>query len=777
MSLATPITQTQYQDLYNKLQLLGVENERLNQVLREVNIENSQLRGHLEKAAGIGYPDRVLQLSHQIRKLAGDLAEKNLEIEDLKTIALQSKETSRQGALQSDLEAAKKEIERLHALIKEKSDECETLKKHASSQQQQLPKNEDKERIKLLLSEVERLSIALNEANNQNEALRKMQKDMPDGRSEDGHRNEKLNGEASSRKEKPRPETIQKLNDLTNQCEKLTKTLVERNNENLDLQRYVEELKSAFVVLAQENEGLKNNINQIQSVAEKVNLLEDKCHALIQENENLNELLKQQGKPHGNSKMAGDSHALAQLKKENEALKQSLAEADREVNRLKSMTADKNGKTGRPGSEADNKQADSKKAVNDKGSLSSRENGNAQAEIDSLNQKLKEKAQENEVLKNKIAETRNVVSRIEDIQNKSLELANENDRLNKVIETLQKENEGLNKIAEQIPKLAEETQKLQKLLQEADQENQNLKQLVIKTHSSASHVPELENKLGVLATELERVNENLINTEKENTDLKAQLKHLSNLSKSTTDLGENFGKLDQENKDLKGQVRQLMDENVSLKDTLSHWEKELREALDVKGKVHSMMRENEEIHQQLALKNAEVEKLQRELEHAKRGKPQTGLREEASSPNEATRANLEELKGTIKLLESEIDRLNGLMRKKAKESGLREKSSGFDDSPMDAEGQSAEVQKLASLLQEKDSELAALKKNQAEFERLIPKITELEAMNKKLTDDNHYLFSELKNFQTQLESKDLQITKQQEFHQKEIVKYIVFGVF
>lgn len=788
------------QELYTKLQLLGVENERLNQVLSEVSIENSHLRSQLDKAAGTGYSDRLLELAKENQKLAAQLTEKNIEIEDLqqggagphdhglveKLRAELQAANEQIASLESNLKLIVKENERVNLMLREKYDECEMLKKQLANNPPQ-EKPEDKERVKLLLSEIERLNVALNEATNENNALRRSRTPTPLSRSRieehqtitnkpprAGERssqtiptepqNESITGKPHARTEQTKksgapdeeeksrklesphqkagltPDAYNKLNALANECEKLAGLLSERNKEVNDLRKDNEELKQAFLLVAQENESLKGNIPQIKSVSDKINTLEEKCKALIAENDKLNKLLneKHPGAKESAEHAANAEATIAQLKKDNENLKHILEEADNEVNRLRGVVSE----SGNLHNHINYLQSELDKAQNElkqhqKGVVPS--GGDSREDAGSLNQKLKEKIQENESLKAKLIELRNAHSRLEDIQNKALALADENDRLNMVAETMQREIDGLNKIAEQIPKLAEDNQKLQSLLQEAGKENENLKALVFKTHSTASQLPEYESKLKFLETEKQKGNDLLEVAKREISELKNQLKNISSSPK-----GGDSSRSEQEHRELRAQNHSLLDEIESLKDKLNHWEKEAREALNAKGRLHSLLKENEELHHELNQKNAEIERL--------KGTESFKILSNGSGVSDpASRAKLEELKGTIELLQGEIDRLNNVLLQRKTHDGLKEKRAGL---PGESDDLNAEVGRLATLLQEKDSQIEGLRQQQGDIELLVAKFKEFEDVNNKLSQDNHSLFNELQHLQAELQARD-----------------------
>lgn len=803
------------QDVFTKVQLLGVENDRLNQVLSEVNMENSRLRSMLEKAAGQELAEQLLEMGRVNQKLAAEIVEKNLEIEDLRSTTAEARESAVVEKLKADIALANeefanlesnlklvvKENERINLVLKEKYNECEMLRKQVGKPQEN---TEDKQRIKLLLSEIERLNLALNEAQNENNILRRSRTATPMNRSRFGDtgtlevriteelpmetiafkpqnysqdlkqssiispvERAKKSGfeerEAPQRGERDEnPEIMNKGDFLQKECDKLARALSDKNKETEHLKKVNEELKKELEAISKDNETLKASLGQVESVYDKMNALEQQCKGLIEENNALkqNPLAKSNDQ---HSSQGTESASINDLKAENEKLKNTLIAADTEVVRLRSVIAQleeagaHNNKFSQGASENLTSSTQPANYIEDRQSKQT---------IEEFNKRIGELIQENENLKTKLIEIRTGYRHLEDSQIKAQTLADENERLNHVISALQKELDGANKIAEQIPKFAEENQKLQKLLQEAGKGYQNLKTLSIKsnnTNNAISSRPEFEKKLKVIETEKANLEKALDIVKKENINLKEQINSLRLNSKGASFLGggDNI-KLEQENKELKNQVRQLTEEAKSLKDMLSHWEREARESLNAKGRVHSLLKENEELHHELNQIQSERQYLTQRLEAMQN----QGSPENFESTNNTAESKLQKFKETIEILQGEIDRLNGMLQKKNNDQ-LKEKRAGLVEEHQYEPGSDAE--KLVLLLQEKDQELADLRQQQNDIEDLVSRLRELEEINSKLAQDNRILFSDLQNMQSELEIRDTLISNLQQSQQSSLV--------
>ena len=507
------------QDVHAKIQSLEEENVRLNRILSEMSLENIRLRDLLKNTVGQELSDQLLDLGKRNKQLSDEIIEKTIELDDLrqsmdaelidKLKAELEHSTQANINLEQSLKMSRNEIEQLKSALKEKHDECDTLRGELENLKEN---SKDEERVRLLLTEVERLNLALSESNAEIKALRRSRPTTPTNRSRAGDHSLNESGtdhphfdEAVSAKLLAHTQDTQEFKQSNTQR---TPRGEHRSSPSHDFMSKInfltnecEKLAKALAEKTKEALSLKNDNEELKSAFVTV----------AKENENLKSSLPQ-------LKSGALQKSTQQKSRENENDLVKLAK-DHEV--LKSQVQDG--------------QSDSNRRLLE--------------EVQALQQKLKEKIQENDHLKGKIIEIRNAYGRIEDIQNKALTLADENERLNNLTSELQKKLDEAHQKIGQPPKSTQETHKSGKLQPD----------------------PDYENKLALLESE--------------------------------------NSKFERENKTLKLQVRQLMSETKTQRDMLNHWEKEAREALNAKGRLHSLLKENEEVHHLLNQKQSENEAL------------------------------------------------------------------------------------------------------------------------------------------------------------------------
>ena len=730
-------------DATTKLRLLAVENERLNQVLNEVNLENSNLRNQIAKLAKKDEEQRLLSLIDENKYLQNELEQKNREIDQLRfppsarsersnpenyRLASENQKLKEQVTdLERKLALVVKENDRVNMMLSMQYDECEKLKKQLEATTSAGPQGE---RVNVLLSEIERLNVALADANEELKSLKYGLDDIPEERT----RGSRYASPDSKRRSTS--DLVARINILVEECEKLTTLLdaQERQNE----------------ALRQENEALKSNVPTLNSLNDKIKTLESKCRELIEENTKLNVNLNECSLANEDlrNRMADLTQLNANLQRDHAALSQQLQN--------KMLQDTQKGSGTQRGDPRDNP---------------------ANSQISQL-----------------IAENKRLSDTLTALQRDHETLSN----LVHQIPKLAEENEKLANLLDQSYTQTVETHRFKQV---GPRESETLKS---QAFDSARRGSDYDTKLRSAApTDFSSPENALKAALKENEELKNSLREFQKLG-GVVDAAD---KLRQESEALKRalevknrEIELAKSEAAVLKDTINRKE---REAAALSEKIKQLEQANAQYAIDLPRAKQEIEKLRTDFERVNKGYAESQLGSsnlyaqlaQAQRENIALKENntqlhhkleeagnqkvrLEEMRRTIDLLQKEIERLNSIIQQKTREhDGLKEKQAFLLEQVNRNDQNLQEMERLAGLLQLKGQENAMLKAKLDELEKVAGKVrdaetvrkrqAELEDLNMKMLKDNEYMFKAMQELKRELAEKNKEGTGNKDTRQKE----------
>ena len=503
----------------------------------------------------------------------------------------------------------------------------------------------------------------------------------------------------------------EKISILTQACQKYQEQIIEMEKVNNDLKEKV----NVVGALQQQNASLSRENDILKTENEKINILTQACQKYqeqIIEMEKVNIDLKEKVNVVGalQQQNASLSRENDNLKTENEKINivtQACQKYQEQIMEMEKVNNDLTEKVNVVG------------ALQQQNASLSRENDNLKTENEKINivtqacQKYQEQIMEMEKVNNDLTEKVNVVGALQQ-QNASLSRENENlantiRNLNDELSKLDCANKSLSEIKNQYERLKKENEEIPHLKSSNQQLAEDLKNLNVKNNEKVETIAKLQKKNEKLIEETQHQKEHmdmemqkvqrelvrLSNVEKECAVLKTENMVIEQLQKSNaefkTQLSE-IGKLQvqlSENKNLvtnleidKGimakEKQNLVDNLTKSREECSQLNIEIQKLKVKDNQYNEIIKENEnlkhsleekkristseveKVRVMLCEKEKAIEKLEKEIEKlAKENSSVKDLANKRKSSEEECKKVKLELKKSKELHDQEIDRLNG----------------------------------------------------------------------------------------------------------------------